>query len=94
MVQPIGDVSSSAIPAPAETPGAQKPRKIEDEKKFAHQLEQLVVKEQKESEKIKKIDQEEQKEQQNRGKNEKNKQSQETEDIEPERKGRLVDVSV
>ena len=95
MVQPIGDISSSAVPPPAETPGANKPRRVEDEKKFAHQLEQLVVKEEKESEKVKKVGDQESKEQEKkRGKNEKNQQTSETEDLEPERKGHKLDISV
>lgn len=98
MIEPVGEAIPSMVHPPAEAPDSQKPRKAEEEQKFAHQLEQLVVKEQQEAEAAKKVGDEEPKkrEEKKRGKNEKRKENHHQQiagDSEVEsRKGHILDT--
>ncbi|MDD2890347.1 MAG: hypothetical protein PHE49_06880 [bacterium] len=99
MVQPVTDVSM--IPA-ATTPNAHKVKKPEEEQKFAHQLEHLVVKEEKESDKAKKVGEDEKQEaeakkkkkgNQNPSNENQNLSTNNQEGEEKNEKGQIIDIS-
>jgi hypothetical protein len=89
MIEPIPE--TVPIP-PSEVPAGQRPKKLQEEEKFAHQLETLRVKEQSEGGKVKEVkDQKrERRELKKRAKGE-DKQDEDNEILDTE-KGTLIDI--